>query len=661
MVAQKSHARTMTAPARACLLAAGLIPPAVITPAHSLLAASGTDHQPTAIITTLGGQGMAPLAVHVHALNADLPVGSFTTARFEWDFGDEQNPHNRLEGFNAAHLYTQPGQYLLTLRVTSEARLADSASIPITVLPDLRRAIYVAADGDDAASGHSPQDPLRTLPRAFELLDDDARLLLRRGDEFDLHTGQTLQHANVLIGAYGSGPRPSVRWTGPPGCDAILKLAPDGVHDTVIESIRFDSIHDTRTIHDVVDAVIPAGVNTTIRDCRFGAVSCAINGNRSPVGLLALHNAADDLATYFAWVQGSDHTYLANTVLGSHFEHVIRLGGAQRVLIAGNDLTNDPKTTIWSMLGRHCTVRGNVLHDGRLAVGPDPSGGGLDQLFQWITIEHNILLRSGGINAACELLPGAEHVMIRNNVITSDDRSCISVAGFDPATSRRCVDVAILNNTGINGGTHGRFVHLQNGAADLALINNLYVAPRLITGAERTANVYIEDEKPTAFLVIRNNAWAIPDQFQWIPDVYHYLWPYWSHPDGYLNRHQWAGLPPVSDELYERVRLDGDYAPPVQSLAATHARAAPGVFTDLYGRDRPGDGAWSAGAVEAAMASDPWADLAGDTAVDLSDLLMMLEAWGDCPRPPGACPADFDHNGAVGVADLLLLLARWNR
>jgi hypothetical protein len=37
----------------------------------------------------------------------------------------------------------------------------------------------------------------------------------------------------------------------------------------------------------------------------------------------------------------------------------------------------------------------------------------------------------------------------------------------------------------------------------------------------------------------------------------------------------------------------------------------------------------------------------------------VLDAWGPCPAPPQACPADDDDDGAVGIADLLALLAGW--
>jgi len=52
------------------------------------------------------------------------------------------------------------------------------------------------------------------------------------------------------------------------------------------------------------------------------------------------------------------------------------------------------------------------------------------------------------------------------------------------------------------------------------------------------------------------------------------------------------------------------------------------------------------------------ADLDGNGAVNTSDLLTLLGAWGPCP-PDQFCHADFDYSGAVGTADLLTLLGAW--
>ena len=52
-----------------------------------------------------------------------------------------------------------------------------------------------------------------------------------------------------------------------------------------------------------------------------------------------------------------------------------------------------------------------------------------------------------------------------------------------------------------------------------------------------------------------------------------------------------------------------------------------------------------------------FADLNGDDAVGVADLLGLLASWGPCAK--GCCLADLDLDGAVGVSDLLALLANW--
>lgn len=52
------------------------------------------------------------------------------------------------------------------------------------------------------------------------------------------------------------------------------------------------------------------------------------------------------------------------------------------------------------------------------------------------------------------------------------------------------------------------------------------------------------------------------------------------------------------------------------------------------------------------------ADLNCDGVVDVSDLLMLLGNWGNCPRS-GDCVGDINGDGIVDVSDLLLLLGSW--
>ena len=50
-------------------------------------------------------------------------------------------------------------------------------------------------------------------------------------------------------------------------------------------------------------------------------------------------------------------------------------------------------------------------------------------------------------------------------------------------------------------------------------------------------------------------------------------------------------------------------------------------------------------------------DLDGNGAVDVADLVLLIAAWGACSGP---CPADLDGDGSVGTADLVVLVLNWS-
>jgi hypothetical protein len=45
--------------------------------------------------------------------------------------------------------------------------------------------------------------------------------------------------------------------------------------------------------------------------------------------------------------------------------------------------------------------------------------------------------------------------------------------------------------------------------------------------------------------------------------------------------------------------------------------------------------------------------------VNVDDLIAIILAWGPCPTPPAACPADVNQSGAVDVDDLIMVILNW--
>jgi hypothetical protein len=62
-------------------------------------------------------------------------------------------------------------------------------------------------------------------------------------------------------------------------------------------------------------------------------------------------------------------------------------------------------------------------------------------------------------------------------------------------------------------------------------------------------------------------------------------------------------------------------------------------------------------------APECFADITGNSTVDVDDLLAVINAWGTCPTPPELCPADISPpgfgNGVVDIDDLLIIINAW--
>jgi hypothetical protein len=144
--------------------------------------------------------------------------------------------------------------------------------------------------------------------------------------------------------------------------------------------------------------------------------------------------------------------YLGNSVKDSYQSHVLRLAGGDRILIANNDLRNDPKTNgIRGVLtlhsGNYVYVTGNKISDSPLGLGPlDAGAGSITRIPpEWTVIEKNTFKESQ-VNVG----HGTEHLSVRDNVIMKNDGIAIDMKGYSAEYARGVKDVYIVHNTVIN-------------------------------------------------------------------------------------------------------------------------------------------------------------------------------------------------------------------
>lgn len=532
---------------------------------------------PVARIVAMDLNGMAPFTLHVHGLNST--VSDDMQARYEWDFGDPGSGYNKLDGWNAAHLYRQPGTYTVRLRVTDASGQSAVVTRKVKVAADTRRRIYVSPSGNDSNDG-SINAPLRSPGRAKQLMGDDTAVLFQRGGQYDISSPFHIEASNVVVGAYGSGNPPKFMWVGNIQYAGMITMW-WWARDVVVQDIEFDS-HSVPT-NEIVRGTQPHGNNITVTRCTFDRVSYAMNTEFGVNGFLALDNTAGHIGAYFIWAIGNDHVYLGNTVADDADEHTIRLGNARRVLIAHNDLRNTAKSTVWAMLGDHCYIAHNTLRDGRVLIGPNFADGGSSQRFHQCVADGNLILDEGFV-----IYSGAEDVMLRNNVIRANNRDAISIWGWYGPMNRTTRDVKVFNNTAINDGTEfGCFLRLGDGSENLKVMNNLYVAPDLNTH-NNAANVYSSDNSLSG-QSFRNNIWSLSSTSNWVN--------FMSGGTG-VGEQQWDGYSETLNEWFhdfDGSELDADYRP---QFGAKRGRPLPGVQTDFYGKKRPKTGKRSVGAVE---------------------------------------------------------------
>lgn len=584
--------------------------PGTVSPGGSY-PANNSAIQPSAVITAQTTSLPAGQALHVHALDSILRRGTPIAARYEWDFGDASSPYNRLVGFNAAHVYDRPGTYTVTLRVFNEAGGIDSDSKTITVGNANRRVIYVSNSGSDSNDGSSSSRPVKSWSKAAALLKtykNDVEVLFHRGDSWTASESLIAAGSNVRIGAYGTGAAPKVIWAGSKNRNSSVRTDPTAKFVT-IEGLSFDSIWNS-TNGDQTGmpiAVKPSGTAITVRGNEFLNVGFAVNANGKPTGLLVQDNAAPlatGLRDYFIWAAGEQIVALGNTVANVTREHVVRVSQASKLLFSYNHFTNldrrsvdrydDAKGALVMQEGSYGYAAHNRI-SGPAGVGPLGKENGLtniDARFRWAVIEANRIE-----NYSFEMKHGAEHTMVRSNVLLVNDGPAILVDGYDGQYRRGVVNAQFINNTAINNGRKGNFLRLNGSATGLQVVSNLYVAPKLYIGEYGTAAIYVKQNSLESFDRISNNVWPNAQIHWWAHGGVHWV-STGTTSDGYKTPAQWEAYAQVQGDHYSNVAIDAAFKPAADSVAVVERDPiVGGVYTDYYGRYRFGTA--TIGAVQA--------------------------------------------------------------
>ncbi|MFT3785188.1 MAG: PKD domain-containing protein [Tepidisphaeraceae bacterium] len=513
-------------------------------------------------VTTRAGQ-----AVHVDGTDTTITGGDLEDAKFVWNFGDPNGRFNTLPGFNAAHVYETPGTYTVTLTVTDSAGRTSvlKKSVNVVAATGLRT-IYVGGDqASDDNDGTAGERAVKSLAAAMSLVSDDTVILLAKGQTYDISSTLVISQDRVTLSTWGSGDRPTLRWTGPKTGASMLTIAKSAQFVTV-RGLQFDTANATSTTDKagLPDAIQASGSDLVLRENVFRNVMSAINANGQPTRLLVMDNDAPSetgIRAYFLWSQGSDHVVIGNHVANSTREHCVRVGGTDRILLASNDMANLDRRPIGDandfdkgvfnvQFGSYAYLANNSI-EGPWSAGPlgGPTGeGDAARRFQHVRIENNTAEKG-----TLELKHGLEHVTIVGNTIRNDDENIIDIEGFTAGVYNRDVeDVVIDGNVGVNAGTKGVFLNvLGKVGGGITLTDNRYAAPKLAPGSWGTAVVYVHDTSLASFKRIDANVW--PDTGTASPFYIN---------NGYVTAFAWNNMGVVGNDQFK------DLATTTRALAA---------------------------------------------------------------------------------------------
>ena len=545
----------------------------------------------TAVINKLSSTIAAGQAIHVDALSSTLRAGAPITARYEWDFGDPNGRFNRIVGFNAAHVFDRSGTYKITLRVFNEAGGIGTTSTNITVTNANRQVIYVSPNGNDNNSGTSQSSPIRSFAKAASIVANNrsnVEILFQRGGTYSTNVAMGIGGNNVRIGAYGSGATPRLVWSGERNRNGLIR--PDaGGRDIAIEGLTFDSIWTSTDGNQtgMPNAIKPNATNVTVRGNTFLNVGFAVNANGQPTGVLVQDNQAPldtGLRDYFVWAAGESMVILGNKVVNVTREHVVRASQMNKILVAYNELENKDRSrtdrydvakgAIVIQQGSYAYVAHNIAK-GPVGVGPLGQGDGLtNKSARW---RHAVFEGNRIENYTFEVLHGAEHAMLRNNVFLVNDGPAIKIEGAQ-----------FFNNTGINNGSRGHFIWLGGVENGLKVANNVYRAPNFYPGTYWTSALHVRAANLGSFDYIRNNVWPAVTGHWWADGGIHWV-STGTNSDGYKSPSEWSSFPQTSNEHYQNVSLAGNFAPTSGSRptsSPSSVLSAGGAFADFYGKYR---------------------------------------------------------------------------
>jgi hypothetical protein len=405
---------------------------------------------------------------------------------YSWSFG--------RKGATSAHVFAEPGNYLVTLTKTDCFMRVTKQQVAVEVLARNGRTFQVdAVDGDDAADGIAR--PWKTATKAFLQLhvknfyQPGDQVLFKAGQVFDLNPGKvnTAQVYGLYFGRYGEGEDPVIKRKVAESTlckKEMFRFNTYGLNHVTFEHLCFDGMAEDGTLGTVFASVARVG-NILFTNCEFknayqfvgiDAENTRIVNNASCgvfIHKCYLHNDVEvldrtNLQLYFK----CKRVAVLDSILDKAGNHLIYGAWVQSGVFDGNTfmrpafgrhcLRISSVSDMWSVPSRNVTIRNNqfVGWVDPVTVGAAHQGGGTrynwlllqigpqtakDQQIQDVWITGNTFT---DFETAIEV-SAAENVVVDNNTFRtpSDQPAAGRVRiGGNMFERRPCRNVQFVNN-----------------------------------------------------------------------------------------------------------------------------------------------------------------------------------------------------------------------
>jgi hypothetical protein len=594
---------------------------------------------PDAMITALSMTGSdlvvgyTPFTVHVQATDSVLGAGSWQEADFVWSFGDKSDQslttidprtgetvnlnkedlegHGGQHGFNAAYVYEQPGDYIITLKMKNAAGAWDTAKLTVKVTTPHRVVRYVdSVSGSNSNDGASPSSAWRSFTFAISQLTDNMELRFKSGRVFATDmTGEADHVRNVVINSYGAGEKPVIRWIGGGSRSTVLRVG-STASDMTIRDLRFetDTEIDTSSVRAI--EIKHGAMNTSVIECEFAGETGGTGFDRwvsttgGVTGVLVLNCSGGSMRGHAFPFRGHDHVYVGNVAGESIKEHIMRggFGGMTRIntswcffdyMDSKDNSRNAGKGPV-----RYGSVQFGYLYqcsllNGSTEFGHDDSDG------DYLVLDGCVLSDGQNGYGPLVLKHNAMNIMVRNNVFITDDdyKPAIRTAQTSTFSGDYGVEhVAIVSNTFIaqDRTKHGAMINLTKGTfpvVDVRLANNLYSS----VSSNSVPVLQLKSSTLSSFTSENNNYPSRDTDFSYVTiDDAGMTWDEWVGQTYTHNETNRDNVPP--DELIASALYAFDSG--AHPVAAALGRPVDGVFRDYMGAERdPHEQSWAVGAL----------------------------------------------------------------